>query len=94
MKRREFITLLGGAAAAWPLAAHAQQAGKGSRIGYLGTSSPSLERLLVDAFRQKLRELVTSRARTSLSSIDGRKVATIDFRTWRSTWFASSPTSS
>src|SRR6266511_3506694 len=57
MKRREFITLLGGAAAAWPLAAHAQQAGKGSRIGYLGTSSPSLERLLVDAFRQKLREL-------------------------------------
>jgi ABC-type uncharacterized transport system substrate-binding protein len=57
MKRREFITLLGGAAAAWPLAAHAQQAGKGSRIGYLGTASPSLERLLVDAFRQKLREL-------------------------------------
>ena len=57
MRRREFITLLGGAAAAWPLAALAQQTGKVSRIGFLGPSSPALERHLVDAFRQKLREL-------------------------------------
>jgi putative ABC transport system substrate-binding protein len=56
MRRRDFITLLGGAAA-WPLAARAQQTGRVSRIGYLGNSSPSLERLLVDAFRQKLRDL-------------------------------------
>ena len=58
MRRREFITLLGtGAAVAWPVAVRAQQLGKVSRIGFLGTSSPSLERPLVDAFVQKLREL-------------------------------------
>ena len=56
MKRREFITLIGGAAA-WPFAARAQQMGKVPRIGYLGSSSPSLEPHFVEAFRQKLREL-------------------------------------
>ena len=56
MRRREFITLLGGAAV-WPLAARAQQMGKVPRIGYLGSSSPSLEPHFVEAFRQKLREL-------------------------------------
>ena len=57
MKRRELITLLG-AAAAWPLAAHAQQqAGKVPRIGFLGVTSPSDRPSLLDAFRQGLREL-------------------------------------
>ena len=56
MRRRELIALLGGAAA-WPLAARAQQMGKVPRIGYLGSSSPSLEPHFVEAFRQKLREL-------------------------------------
>ncbi len=56
MKRRKFLTLLG-AATAWPLAARAQQTGKMSRVGYLGSSSPSLEPHYIEAFRQKLRDL-------------------------------------
>src|ERR1700756_1421311 len=56
MRRREFITLLGGAAGAWPLAATAaQQTGKVHRIGYLGAGAAVP--LLLEAFEQGLREL-------------------------------------
>ena len=57
MKRREFITLVGGAAVAWPLAVRAQQAGRNHRIGFLGMTSYAQYRHRVDALRAGLRQL-------------------------------------
>jgi putative tryptophan/tyrosine transport system substrate-binding protein len=69
LKRRQFITLLGGAAV-WPLAARAQQSGKLPTIGFLGAATPSVASQLVAAFVQRLREL---------GWIEGRTVA-IEYR--------------
>ena len=68
MKRREFITLLGGAAA-WPLAARAQQA-KPPTIGFLVTGTPSSHGQWFAALAQRLREL---------GWVDGRTIA-IEYR--------------
>src|SRR5262245_31043858 len=69
-RRREFITLLGGTAAVWPLAARAQQPGKLPTIGFLGGGTPTGQRTWVAAFVQRLREL---------GWIEGRTV-TIEYR--------------
>ena len=68
MRRREFITLLGSAAAAWPLVARAQQSAK--TIGFLGASTPSSWSSWSAAFVQRLREL---------GWVEGRTVA-IEYR--------------
>src|SRR6266702_8857753 len=57
MRRREFITLLGGAGAAWPVAVRAQQPPKVPTIGFLGSGTPATAGPWVAAFTQRLREL-------------------------------------
>ena len=70
MRRREFITFLGGAAAGWPVAARAQQPAMAPTIGFLGSGTPAAHGHWVAAFVQRLREL---------GWIEGRNL-TIEYR--------------
>jgi putative ABC transport system substrate-binding protein len=71
LRRRDFITLLGGGAAgAWPLAARAQQPAKLLTVGFLGPTTPSVASQWVAAFERRLREL---------GWVEGRNIA-IEFR--------------
>jgi putative ABC transport system substrate-binding protein len=60
MRRRDFMTAIGGAAVAWPLAARAQQGGKLPRLGILSPGRSELPEpgvTMLDAFVQGLHEL-------------------------------------
>src|SRR5262252_5874964 len=72
IRRREFITLLGGAAVAWPLVVRAQQGDRVRRIGVLqpGDENDPLAKAMVSAFTQAL---------AGLGRTDGRNVR-IDLR--------------
>ena len=74
MKRRDFITLLGGAAAAWPIAARAQQSVRRPTLGLLIPGSPAIYSQRVAALVQRLREL---------GWVDGSTIA-IEYR-WAAT---------
>jgi ABC-type uncharacterized transport system substrate-binding protein len=65
LKRRDFITLLGGAAAVWPLAARAQQPGKLPRVGYIRAGTPNN-----DPFREEF-----VRGMRDLGYVEGRNIA-------------------
>jgi putative ABC transport system substrate-binding protein len=69
MRRREFISLVG-SAAAWPVAARAQQSDRHPAIGFLGATTPTIWGPFVTAFLQRLREL---------GWVDGRNL-TIEYR--------------
>src|SRR5437016_4266044 len=67
MRRRDFLGVLGGAAATWPRVARAQQPDKLLTIGFLGATTPAVWSQQVTAFAQRLRER---------GWIEGRTVAT------------------
>jgi hypothetical protein len=68
MRRRNFITLISGAASVWPHTAHAQPDGKRPTIGFLAASSDSAWAAQVSSFNQRLREL---------GWVDGRTVSIV-----------------
>jgi putative ABC transport system substrate-binding protein len=70
MRRREFITLIGGAAAAWPLATRAQPTNKIARIGFLGSATAAGSARSVGALREGLE---------ALGYVEGKNIV-IEFR--------------
>ena len=87
MIRREFITLLGGAVMAWPVAAGAQQLAKLPTIGFLGQSTPAVENQRLAAFLNRLRELGWIEGRTVAIQYGWGEGSSEQFAKMRSTGF-------
>ena len=89
MRRREFITLLGGAAA-WPLAARAQQGDRVRRIGVLmgGDENDPVRKTRLSALTQALADLGWTDGRNVRMDLRGAALTSIGYERSRRSWSA------